>query len=432
MPVSIQNIDLTMSGANGSKAVQCPTITPPYNFINVTNLTENIIYLCGAGAVDGSNAMYTFGPYSTLSIPITADIVNSFMLYWETKGDPLLIRTARLAFTYDSLGYNQCYAESFAYAAGKLGITVENTPSVTASIQGTASVNIANTPNVAISSGSVNATIQNAQLNSNITNAMLKSGFTISSQLTFPVNFVTPGVYIYNLGGFVVPAGEYDTICILVTSTINPLSNYSFLYNMGTYSGRSTYGIPGDANLAFTMFINDTDKKGISNRIYVNPPVMADSIALAIKSTTIVNETFNIILFARYASSTIINTSANPGQIQTANGSYDTNNPVNVNPPGSGATTTLLTAGNYVTQIRLSIENTGSVVASFSIVNGSAQIYTVKSLAVGATEQIDITLQNGMINNGIKIFISTASNQSVNGFITTSSATPRAKVSTIS
>ena len=198
-----------MMGIVGNKLVNCPVISPAMLWLNVVNMTDNVIYLCQGNANDNSQPVITFGPYSVLSIPIYPEIYNNFKLFWENMNNPSLGQTAQFIFSYESLGYNQCYAESFAYAGGKLGITVENTPAVNATISGTADVNIANTPNVAISSGSVDATIQNATLNSQIVNLSTEP---VQAKPAIGVYDSANIINAFPVGGtrlLVLPAGNY-------------------------------------------------------------------------------------------------------------------------------------------------------------------------------------------------------------------------------
>lgn len=440
--LSIQNIDLVMTGATGGKVVQPPKITPLYEFLNVTNLTENIVYLCPAGAVDNSTAIFTFGPYTTLSVPLTADIKEGFQVFWETKGDPLLIRTMRMAFTYESLGYNQSYAESFAYAAGKLGITVENTPSVTASVMGTADVNIANTPNVAISSGNVNATIQNASLNSNVTNAVITTGRMVrpANIASFTINIPAGGSQTFD-----VPVTEniYDQVFVRGSFTTPVTLNNLTLKLELVYdnNGAQEDGTVKLFNAILPVLIKSSNNRDITwGPFTFSPNLFFSNIRLVLSSTTAISgATFNVLPYLRYSSATMDNNNTSPGQIQAAGGSYDV-----VNDFGktltNGGYTIIVPAGNYIKKLFISLNtiasSSGYAAVNLNLENGVGNIDYISDTApaaLGLKHRYTYDFGGGVYCAGITMYYNAAGiSYNVDGYAVLSSQTPNQKVSVIS
>lgn len=266
MTFSKQDIQLIMTGATGGRLIDCPRITPRYEFINVANMTSNLLYICKSGVTDPTSAIYAVGAYSTFSFPVTSDISDNFQAVWVNgQGDVLLFKIAHIIFSYQSLGYNQCYAEGFAFANGNINMQVQNIPQVTignavdvnvvnnpqisgavniantvevqnspggqltvagtVALEANQQVNIGNTPTVAIAanqqvnignvpsvnvqSGEVNANIQNAEINTQVVNSN-----------------ISPAMFQNAIGSYDT-VSFFNSICNLgKTQIVNPASNY--------------------------------------------------------------------------------------------------------------------------------------------------------------------------------------------------------------
>lgn len=207
MSVSVIKLDVPMSGGTGSTLVDAPTITPKFKFINVINMTDYTVKLAKTLDPMAASPLVVFGPFSTLSIPITPEMETGFSLVWQAAG-PGGGQNMQIYFSYDSLGYNQCYAPSFTYANGAMGMTINNDATVkgevsitdnsvvnvknepggeltvagTIAIEDNQKIEIAGTPTVAIAANqSVNvgnviqASITSGSVNANITNATIKA-----------------------------------------------------------------------------------------------------------------------------------------------------------------------------------------------------------------------------------------------------------------
>lgn len=162
---------------------------------------------------------------------------------------------------------------------------------------------------------------------------------------------------------------------------------------------------------------------------------------LAFAQTSVaINETMQYMIFLRYASKRITNISSDPGQIQTAQGEYDTITPFSIT-VNAGATGTILAAGNYVKQLRLTVQQTaanGTTGYTVSVVFGSTDI---DYCAIPASSPaLTILLRDeynfgpdGAYNQGISVSnASGAPPLTISGFVVTSSVTPASKVSSVS
>lgn len=125
------NIILKMLGEEGYQNIQIPSnYQHQYPFITVANMTDNSISIYPPGITEPTAglALYTWGAYQSMTVPITPEIQNGLNLVWtnphETNKDKL--KTAQVIFSKTNLGYNQSFAPSFAMGGNVLYTALVN------------------------------------------------------------------------------------------------------------------------------------------------------------------------------------------------------------------------------------------------------------------------------------------------------------------
>lgn len=436
-----ETIKVIMTGAGGSKEVKIPSSSPRPEWINVINMTDNVLYFTAADAADFTSPFIVFGPYCTLSIPISTDLSPIFRVFFDNPGgtNPLLLKTAQIIFTADTLGFNQNYATAFAFSKGQLGMTVQNTPAVNATITGTADVNILGTPQVDITGQNIIANVSNAGFEADVINAKLSTNDLILLTSNRVVNAVFPNninTFVPSYSGEVFSQiddiGIYDGLVIILQSSANiqyQMTSVS-LYSLGlaNITGLASTDIPFTSNpFKFLTYGGVTTNTCI---IFFTANIF-NKIGMILKQTTGVQVTDTLTIKCYGIKAGISNPASVPANMIYGQGSYDASNIINVTTPSPGSNT-ILTAGNYLTQIRLSVQNISTTVASgFAIKLGGSEIWS-QSLAIKEAAQVDINFPAGVYNSGLTIQVgSTGGTCITTGFVSTSATTPKSKVATI-
>ncbi len=129
--MSSSNQILKMLGLEGHQEVQVPSnYQQEYPFVTIVNMTDNSISIYPANTTTPTAglALYTWGAYQSMTVPITPDIQTGFSIVWtnphNTNTDKL--KTAQVIFSKSNLGYNQSFAPSFAMASNVLYTALVN------------------------------------------------------------------------------------------------------------------------------------------------------------------------------------------------------------------------------------------------------------------------------------------------------------------
>jgi hypothetical protein len=329
-------------------------------------------------------------------------------------------------------------------------ISISNTPSViisgtpTVAIAANQSVNVGNVISATISSGTVTANISNASLNAQVINEQLNVNGSTVMQYSQAINVPANSYFYLGLGvaSAVLPLALYDRVTVYVESPNGSLGHLGFAVqqlrediNNKVWYNSSGFGSmvpdPGCSSDDSTRYMWYTPVEITPARPFSLP-------LIAGLNTIAINETFTVVVVARYATSRIDNLSSNPAQQQPAQGSYDTPLYINQNTSASAWTTLIAAAGNYIKQIRLSVSNYGTLsVPSFLLCNSLGNsianiLYAGGALPAGASVQIDISIPNGIYCNGLQLYDSAAYGfLTIQGMVVQSSATPASRVATI-
>lgn len=239
---------LVMVGTTGNTLMEVPNISPAFQFINITNLTGNVIYLCSENAPDKTMALYGIGAYSTLSIPITPEITNVIKIFWEDKENtPLISKTAQFIFSYQNLGYNQCYAPGFSIQNSSLQSNIVNLTSSPAQIQAAAGsydtpnyINIVTVAgdNLLLAAGNYVSKIRLSLIGPQGSSLYIKNGSNIiyedsqpgTSIVTYQVDLDFAGSGIYNSGiKFNNTYVGWNIYGIITTSSLTPKNKVSVI-----------------------------------------------------------------------------------------------------------------------------------------------------------------------------------------------------------
>lgn len=127
----MQSIDINMLGLGpGFQKVDLPSNyqRDDLRFITIMNMTDNTICLYPPNIQEPTAGMsiQCLGVYSAVTFPIYTSLQNGFNVIWTNPGGTNLTITkvAKLIFSRDNLGYNQCWAPSFAFGGDCVPISV--------------------------------------------------------------------------------------------------------------------------------------------------------------------------------------------------------------------------------------------------------------------------------------------------------------------
>jgi hypothetical protein len=150
---------------------------------------------------------------------------------------------------------------------------------------------------------------------------------------------------------------------------------------------------------------------------------------LTVAGTVQVGNVVNASIQSGNVNATIQNANINPVNMQVSFGSYDTPHYINVS--GGNGEYTMLSSGNYVSKIILSVHSAANEF-DFYIKNGGNSFYT-DNVPAGETVQVNLDFAgSGIINNGLTILNSTANTMmTVKGIISTSNSTPKQRVGSV-
>ena len=112
-------ITIKMQGGQGNQDIQIPSnYMQQYPFITIINMTDNSISIYPPHITEPTAglALYTWGAYQSMTVPIIPSIQNGFSIVWTNPHatNTELLKTAQIIFSANSLGFNQSFAPSFA------------------------------------------------------------------------------------------------------------------------------------------------------------------------------------------------------------------------------------------------------------------------------------------------------------------------------
>ena len=331
-------------------------------------------------------------------------------------------------------------------------VNIGNSPSVlisgtgnTVQLAANTSVNIGNTPNVNISSGTVNATItgSNVTLDSNVVNAVLPNTSTVRciANASTTVSNLANGASI-RVDGNAQSCGSP----ILADGFIFVAhSSSGYVYNQYTGSGGWTMGGWTGEPTGFSYVGNLDSYSGSVNAasdmtgiVLFSTPRVCNSVVLSLVNNTgatIVSDTITVTVWLIKAQVEISNTTSSPANMQAASGSFDTQSSYSgtVANNASAQTVTLVAAGNYIQTLILYIgaPTSSGVTYTPQLKNGSSTFYN-NVIANDATQEMIFDFGEGVTNNGITMTIPGSSPQiSYSGYAILRSATPRQRVATV-
>ena len=118
-------ITIKMQGGQGNQDIQIPSnYMQQYPFITIINMTDNSISIYPPHITEPTAglALYTWGAYQSMTVPIIPSIQNGFSIVWTNPHatNTELLKTAQILFSANSLGFNQSFAPSFAMGGNVL------------------------------------------------------------------------------------------------------------------------------------------------------------------------------------------------------------------------------------------------------------------------------------------------------------------------
>jgi hypothetical protein len=127
----MQSIDVNMLGLGpGSQRIDLPTNyqRDDIRFLTIMNMTDNTICLYPPNIQQPTAGMsiQCLGVYSAVTVPIFTGLQNGFNAVWTNPGgtNPVVTKVVKLIFSKDNLGYNQCWAPSFAFGGDCVPISI--------------------------------------------------------------------------------------------------------------------------------------------------------------------------------------------------------------------------------------------------------------------------------------------------------------------
>lgn len=368
----------------------------------------------------------TLPPYNTITIPATPGEVVSFAPSTiTTTALPMADMFVNLAESSTAVtpnltalalapGYVQNVTGTVEFAAGQQ-VAIQGTPTVAFAAGQT--VDIGNVPSVAISSGTVNANISNAEIPANVVNAQLSiNPFLQVATATF-TNVTVPASGTLACG-LSIPStipnslGYFDSGWLYIKSSNGNLGNLSLILNE---LNLARYGLIITTPNTNLNYLGHNNQIGLTSMFQLGTTPF-DQIIFTLQNLTAaaITDTFELVFYAKYASQNVINTPANPVNVQNIN-----QNVVYLNYSATTTPYTIISTGGMLYLMTFAISNIGSSSIQVLLQN-NGNTFWASSVAAGATiENIVLDFKHGIANNGITI-ITNSGTGGITGYAITS------------